>query len=54
MDVDLSKTVKLWETVSELIGVAGWINFLSLTLLVYEHLCWEFLNSLVMDWNARF
>ena len=48
------KTVGLWDSVSELIGVVGWTKFLSLTLPVYERSCRKFLSSLLMDWNARF
>ena len=49
MDVDFWKTVSLWDSISELIAVVGWTKVLSLTLSVYEHLCWEFLNSLIVD-----
>jgi len=42
MDVDFVKTVGLWDSISELPGVVGWTEFLSLALLVHERLCWEF------------
>ena len=54
MDVDFLKIVGLWDSISKLIEVVRWTEFLSLTLLVYEPLCWEFLSSLVLDWNAHF
>jgi len=54
MDVDFLEIVGLWDNLNELIGVLGWTEFLTLTLLVYECLCWEFLSSLVVDWNVYF
>jgi len=52
VDVELLKTIGLWDSLTELIEAAGYTEFLSLTLPVYEHLCWEFLSYLAVDWNA--
>jgi len=54
MDVDFLKIVELWDSLSELTGVARWMEFFSLTLSFYERLCWELLSSLVVDLNVRF
>jgi len=54
MDVEFLKTVGVWDSFNELIGVVRWTELLSLTLPVYERLCWQFLSSLVVDWNALF
>jgi len=54
MDVDFYKIVGLWDTLNGLIRVVGWMEFLSLTLSVFECLYWGFLSSLVVDWNAYF
>jgi len=39
MYVKFWKTVGLWDNLTKLIRVAGWKEFLSLTLPVYERLC---------------
>jgi len=54
MDIDFLKTVGLWNSLNELIGETGWIEFLSLTFPICEPLSWEFFSSLVVDWNACF
>ena len=54
MDIEFLTSVGLWDSLRELNEGAGWTEFLSFTFPVYEQLCWEFLSSLVVDWNARY
>ena len=54
MDIPFLNSVGHWESLRDLIEALGWTYFLSFTFRVYERLCWEFLSSLVVDWNARY
>jgi len=44
----------LWDSLSELLEVVGWAEFTRLALPMHEHLCWEFLNSLRVEWSNLF
>jgi len=46
--------VGLWDSVNELIGVEGGMEFMGLALPVYEHLCWEVWSSLCVDWSTSY
>ena len=47
MDVDLLRSPRLWDSLHELLEVAGWVMFIMLDKPVYECLYWEFLSSLM-------
>jgi len=42
MNIAFFNPVRLWDSLRELIKVAGWAGFLSFTFPIYERLCWEF------------
>jgi len=54
MDINLLKTLRLWDSLSELLEVVVWTKFMSLALPMYEHLFWGFLSSLRVDWSTSY
>ena len=54
MDVDFLKNLGLWDSLSELLEVAGSMVFMSLALSMYERLCWKFFSSLSVDWSTPY
>jgi len=54
MDVEFLKTIGLWDSLNELIRVAGWTESMGLAFMVYERLRWEFLRSLVVGWSTPY
>jgi len=46
MDIDLLRSLGLWDSLHELLEVTGWVELMKPDKPVYERLCWEFLSSL--------
>ena len=54
MDINLLRSLGLWDRLLELLEVAGWVEFIQLNKLVYERLCWEFLSFTKVTWSAQY
>jgi len=54
MDIAFLNFVELWDSLRKMIEAVGWTDFLRFTFPIYERLCWEFLSSLVVNWNTRY
>ena len=54
LDVDMLRTLHLYDDLVILLGNLGWTDFVRLQELVYERLIWEFMSSLVVDFTRKF
>ena len=54
LDVDMLRTLHLYDDLVILLGNLGWTDFVPLQEPVYERLIWEFMSSLVVDFTRKF
>ena len=54
MDVDMLRSIGLWDNLHELLEVTGWVEFMTLDKPMHECLCWEFLSSFKVDWTTPY
>ena len=52
IDFGLLESLRLLDSLNELLEVTGLGEYMRMDKLVYERLCWEFLSSIKVNWNT--